>query len=70
MKCALVTSLAWVAFISIAYAYAVTSQTIIIPNQIGYMEVRHNDLSLTPASFEAGKRKEHTLDELVQNVIK
>lgn len=70
IKCAIFTSLVWIAGIAITYSYAVTSQKIIIPNQTGYMEVRHNDLQLTPASFDATPRKEQTLDELVRNVTK
>jgi len=68
MKCFLVTSLGWVAFIAIIYSYAVTNQYIIIPNQRGYMEVRNDNISLTPASFEADVRKNNQLDDLVGQV--
>lgn len=69
-KCALVTSLIWIAGIAIYYGYAVTNQIIVIPNQIGYMEVRHNDLTATPSNFEVSHRPEQSLDDLVKNVIK
>jgi hypothetical protein len=66
MKTVIITSICWIAFIAIAYAYAVTNQLIIIPNQTGYIEVRHNDLVTTPNGFDVTHRT--SLDDLVHEV--
>jgi hypothetical protein len=68
MKYFLVTSLGWVAFIAICYSYMVTTQQLVIPNQRGYMEVRHNDIKLTPSNFEADIEKTDAIGQLINEV--
>ncbi|MFM7851278.1 MAG: hypothetical protein ACKO96_05005 [Flammeovirgaceae bacterium] len=68
MKCFLTTSLGWIAFIAIAYSYMVTTQELIIPNQRGYMEVRHNDIKLTPSNFEADIEKQDKIGQLINQL--
>lgn len=68
MKCAAITSLCWITIAAIAYTWALTSQAIIIPNQTGYMEVRHNDLITTPSAFNVTERNQRALDQLVHDV--
>lgn len=66
-KTAAVTSTIWVALGSIAYAYLISTQQLVIPNQRGYIESRHSDVILTPNNFKLDSRQE--LDLLVAKVI-
>ena len=68
MKCFAITTLFWGFIASLAYSYIISSQTLIIPNQLGYMEVS-NDAIATPTSFEVNARQA-ALDDLVREVTK
>jgi hypothetical protein len=66
LLCFSFTTLFWLCAGLGYYSYKISTQQWILPNQIGYMEVRHNDLRATPSNFEVDKRD--PLGELVREV--
>ena len=68
MKCFAMTTLFWGFIASLTYAYIISTQTLIIPNQLGYMQVS-NDAVATATSYEVNAR-ENALENLIKEVTK
>ena len=68
MKCFAIATLFWGFIASLTYAYIISTQTLIIPYQLGYMQFS-NDAVATATSYEVNAR-ENALENLIKEVTK